>query len=111
MDLRLPEGQENAFITDLTSTVGTDLADIQARGARHERVRSPGRRCLPHLPYVRARGGRSLGHVPVARSCATRSQRNWLVVASPRRVRPPVNGGSLTRRPRAEGSKTFRLGL
>ena len=64
------------------------LGDVQARRARRERVRARGWRRLPHLLGVRARAGRPLGHVPVARPRAARSQRDRLLVAPPRRVRP-----------------------
>ena len=43
------------------------LGDVPAGRTRHERVRTPGRRRLPHLLGVRARAGRPVGHVPVAR--------------------------------------------
>ena len=66
------------------------LGDVPARRARRERVRARGWRRLPHLLGVRARAGRPLGHVPVARPRATRSQRDRLLVAPPRRVRQPV---------------------
>ena len=74
------------------------LADIQARRARRERVRARGWRRLPHLLGLRARDRRPLGYVPVARPRATRSQRDRLVVAPPRRVRGPVNPWTRKRR-------------
>jgi hypothetical protein len=74
------------------------LADVQARRARHEHVRARGWRRIPHLLDVRARAGRPLGHVPVARPRATRSQRDRLLVAPPRRLRQRVT--------RAEGCAT-----
>src|SRR5437879_4278792 len=66
------------------------LADVQARRARREGIRARGWRRIPHLLGVRARAGRPLGHVPVGRPRATRSQRDRLLVAPPRRVRQPV---------------------
>ncbi len=67
------------------------LADVQARRARRERVRARGRRRVPHLLGVRAGDRRPVEHVPVARPRPTRSQRDGLVVAPPRRVQPQVN--------------------
>jgi predicted dithiol-disulfide oxidoreductase (DUF899 family) len=52
------------------------------------------RRRVPHLLGVRARAGRPLGHVPVARPRATRSQRDGLLVAPPRRVRRRVRASA-----------------
>ena len=66
------------------------LRDLQARRARHERVCARRWSRLPHLLGVRARDRRPLGHVPVARSRTSRSQRDQLLVAPPRRVRPPA---------------------
>jgi predicted dithiol-disulfide oxidoreductase (DUF899 family) len=57
-----------------------------ARPAGHERVRAGGWRRLPHLLDLCPRAGWSLGHVPVARPRPNGTQRDWRVVASPRRV-------------------------
>jgi len=67
------------------------LADVPARGARHERIRSGGRHRLPQLFHVRARTGHPVGHVPVARPRAARPQRDRFLVAPARRVRQPVS--------------------
>ena len=91
MDFRPPDDQGSSGLDEFASSiVGTDWADVPARRARRERVRARGWRRLPHLLGVRARAGWPLGHVPVARPRVTRSQRNRLLVAPPRRVRQPV---------------------
>ena len=70
VDLRLPEGgEENPFIAEITSSVGTDW------------------------PTYR----RPLGYVRVARPRAFRSQRDWLLVAPPRRVRQPLTPAEQSR--------------
>ena len=61
-------------------------ARIHAPKAGHERVRSRGRRRLPHLLYLCAGVGRSLGYVPVARPRSEGTQRDRSLVAPPRRV-------------------------
>src|ERR1700681_4809627 len=66
-------------------------AHLQARAARHERVRAGARRRLPHLFHLCARTGRPLGHVPVARPRSQGAQRNGCLVASPRRVRQALS--------------------
>jgi predicted dithiol-disulfide oxidoreductase (DUF899 family) len=78
-------GEESPVLAELASSVGTGLRDVQARRARDERLRTPGRRRLPHLLGVRKRDRRPLGHVAVARPRATRSQRDRLrlLVAPP----------------------------
>ena len=87
MDVRPPEaGEESPTLTAIAAERWNGLGDVHARTARHERVRAGGWRRLPHLLGVRARAGRPLGHVPMARPRATRSQRDRLLVAPPRRV-------------------------
>src|SRR3989454_10989245 len=69
----------------------TTLFRSYARGAGHERVRTTGRRRVPHLFGLCARTGRPLGHVPVARPRPQGAQRDEPLVAPPRRVRQGLN--------------------
>ena len=65
---------------------GHRLGNLHARAPGHERVRAPGRSCLPHLFGLCARPGQPLGHVPVARPGAARAKRG----ARPRRPAQPL---------------------
>src|SRR5687768_13476724 len=87
---------------------------VHAREAGDECVRPRGRRRLPHVFHLCARAGCPLGHVPVARPCPQRAQRNGRLVASPRRVRQQVMGGSIamtSTRTAAATALTATLGL
>ncbi len=73
-DLR-PATPEASIATHSQRASRHELGDVQAGGARHERVRAQGRRRLPNLLGILARTRRPLGHVPVldrAHSAATR---------------------------------------
>jgi predicted dithiol-disulfide oxidoreductase (DUF899 family) len=84
-------------IAEIAASVGTDVATYtrEAPGMSAFALEDG---VVYHTYSAYARAGRPLGHVPVARPRASRSQRDRLLVAPPRRVRQRVT--------RAEGCAT-----
>ena len=90
-DLRPAAGEEGSRDAFTESIVGTNWETYRREGPGMSAFALEDGTVYHTYSTYAPRAGHPVGHVPVARPSAARPQRNQHVVASPRRVRPPVS--------------------